>query len=302
MAVDYIIEAVMDAEIGGVELSQEMYDRAFRIAMEPDNQITLDVVDERYARAIQPLMDVDSLALKITASKDNAFGVDSEVLQYVGMEVSPKTSIASPLHLELEDLPQVSVVPDADRLGEVPIEQDFEATFTVEADRAIAGDVGFGEDWGMDVLYLMRSILNIPPSGQINVLSSISSPGAECPLDGSILEQGVTTILQLEAEGVNLDAYLVEFFVYLDPADLNSAMLYKCSDRKLGGGIRVETIAPIVNDKQVRQKLLAQIPLEPDDFAGLPKTRTFFYRCLMSQDGMGESYRIAKGKFTVSVE
>lgn len=299
---DYIIEAVMDAEIGGIDIVDEMYDRAFNISIQPDYPIALDIIDERYARAIQPLMDVETLGVSFNPSKDNAFPVEAEILQFVGMSVEPKISVANTLSLELSDLPKLSVDPGVDRLGELTVTQDFAADFTLEADRAIDGDVQFGEFVGLDVLYLMRSLLNIPPSGEITVLSSISSPGAECLLDGAILEQGVTSILKLEAEGVNLDVYLVELFIYLDPADMNSVLLYKCSDRKLGGGIRVETLAPIVNNKEVRQRLTAQIPLEPDDFAGLKQTRTLFYRCLMSQDGMGESYRIAKGKFTVSVE
>ena len=299
---DYVIEAVMDANIGGIDIIDEMYDRAFNILLQPDYPIALDIIDERYARAIQPLMDVETLGVSFNPSKDNAFPLDMEVLQRLGMDADPKISVANRLTLDIEDLPKLAVVPGCDRLGEISVTQDFEADFTPEADRAIGGDVAFGELWGLDVLYLMRSLLNIPPSGEITVLSSISSPGAECLLDGQILEKGVTSILKLEAEGVNLDVYLVELFVYLDPADMNSVLLYKCSDRKLGGGIRVESLAPVINNKEVRQRLTAQIPLEPDDFAAIKQTRTLFYRCLMSQDGMGESYRIAKGKFTVSVE
>lgn len=297
---DYIIEAVMDVDIGSIDLIDEQYDRAFSLLIEPDTQITTDIVDERYARAIEPLMDVDSLTFGITASKDNAFGVEAEILQYLGMSVDPKSALATPLHLELDQLPQLTIDPGADRLHSIDSDQDFEMGLSVEADRALETELEVA-DITLDLAYLMRDILNIPPSGTITVLDSISSPGAECPLDGSVIEAGVTTILQLEAEGIHLDSYLAEFFVYREPQDL-IPILYRCSDRKLGGGIRVQGIAPVIDNKAYRQRMVAQIPLEPDDFLGLEKTRTFFYRCQLSQDGMGENYRIAKGKFTVNVE
>ena len=53
MPTEYIIEAVMDANIGGVDIVDEFYDRAFNILLQPDYPVTLDIVDERYARAIR---------------------------------------------------------------------------------------------------------------------------------------------------------------------------------------------------------------------------------------------------------
>ena len=162
-------------------------------------------------------------------------------------------------------------------------------------DRADGVESTVLQDIGLDLTYLMRSILTLPPEGQITILSSIAAEDGETLLDGAVLERGITTILQLDILGTRLDAYLIEFWVKLDPTD--EPFLYKSS----ADSIKIQAVSPAVTSQGAMQQLTAQLAIAPSDTAGISATKVVFFECRMSAEGMGEEYRIAKGKFTIAV-
>lgn len=145
---------------------------------------------------------------------------------------------------------------------------------------AIRADPG-----GVRVTYLMRSVLTLPPTGQIRVLSGTE----ESPLNRATLTRGDTVPLNVIVRGDRVKGLRFTFTAKLSPDDPDEYAVI----RKASAAGEIERVAynPIATNAGNAFELKLQITLLPRDTNKLDRP-TLLYYDLQADDGLGEVYTI----------
>lgn len=293
---DWIIEGVIDHPLLMVEANSTTvtFDKAFdAIADIPPSFLDIGT-NVSFDRAIMPEMVADEIYLFGYPTKDWAMEAVSEVLGDAGIGMFPKKTISAKCESDTSShvvLP--FIVPSLDVANNVEISGgDIGIEAIPSSDRCDLGEIE-GMALRIEIEYVERAILTIPPDGVITILNSASRTTGESKFDNSKIEKGVTTILQAEVLGSRLDSYLIEFFARTSESDL--PFIHKSSD-KSKGGITIQSITPAPDAPGSRQLAILQIAIRSEDTFPIEKTHTCLYDFRFSNRGMGEDYRVAPRK------
>lgn len=282
-----------------VDLVAISYDKGIELIANPDfyvelGQTTLDKGFQLIAEA--------NLDVTLTPTVDVSITGIAEVFNQIAVTATPAIDLS--FHdLNCQSDFTFTATPTIDKAVDGFSDASFDIFAIPTIDKAITdgySDAHF--EIGLD--RLLRSLFTAPPDAEISILKYMTSDSAETLLDGSTIEAGVTTILNVHVLGSRLDTYLIEFFV----RTRNDAIpvIYKSSSGT-PGGIRLIGINSKATPSGTLQELIAQIILETADTNQFDATTVVNYECRMSHKGFGEDYRIAPkkergetGLFTIS--
>ena len=170
-------------------------------------------------------------------------------------------------------------------LGAVKISSALIKDLAIKAEGEVAQNIT------LDVERFERSLLTLPPSGQLYLQNSVDLRNSSINFDCAEVSINATHILQLEAVGTRLETYLIEFFARLNPHD--KPVIHKASNNTVGGIDVLGVPEPIAASSGTSQKLIAQIRLNPKDTTQFAESTTLFYQVVMSNRGLNEEYLVA---------
>lgn len=158
----------------------------------------------------------------------------------------------------------------------------------------IVNEQYFSGDWHP----LMRSVLPIPPIGNLTILGFVG----EEDLQGAFLQAGVTKVLQLEIVGQHLDLLSdpkwnthIHFFASTSSINLDQFPIIHKSTAPTPGGISITGIdTNYATSNGTVHQLTAQIPLSPKDLS-VDQTMVVFFDAFIEIKGMDERYSLLPG-------
>lgn len=298
MTTEWIIELTANHPMAALELdgTSVTFDKAF--VLEADTpSVFVDVgTGVSYDKAISAYGIGDGANLVIYPSKDWAMGGDAEGLTKTQLVTDAKKGVSAKMSAEISSgFLQAELNPSLDVTDQLTANLlgGMLLYTSPSADRADTLSAIVIDDIRIEVSYLERAFLTIPPDGVVSILNSSSGTQGELKFDKSQVERGVTTILQAEVTGTRLDTYIIDFFVKISENDL--PFIHKSSS-PTKGGITVESITPAPDAPGSRQLAILQIVLHPEDTAMIEKTRTCLYDLRFSNKGAKEDYRVSPKK------
>lgn len=253
-------------------------------------EVSLESIDLRRDSNIQGSIKGE-IELTVSSKKDVVIQGNASINNGFKLEGIAGRDIAHTLVANISE-PVLDFTPGIDQSLAIEIELDpLAVEVNSKKDCPVKIYSALEQDLQASIARFERSLLTLPPSGQLFIINSVDLQNSNNCFDGKELNAGVTHILQLEVVGTRLDTYLIEFMAKLDPSD-SVPIIHKKSDQ-VTGGVEVLGVDPIASSSGTSQKLVAQIRLDSNDTSQVKSTTTLFYQVIMSHRALNEEYLVS---------